>query len=113
MEQNITPSPQPIAAPIVEAPIVEAPIAAPIPQVVEVSSEAKPIMQEGGEVDKKFFGVKLEFVVLGVLSFITASYVMSILHYRKAIQTNNTIVYLQDQLDNLKKQVATINKKPT
>lgn len=89
-------------APVTPAPIVEAPIApAPIIEA-PVTPAAKPAF-EGLQI----LGVKAEYLVLGLISVMVASYTMSILHYRKSIKTSNTIENLQNQIDQLKLSINT------
>lgn len=96
-------------APIIPPPIEAAPIVAPAPApIVPIPITPIPVVsttptfEEGGITDKKYLGLKLEYVVLFVISLMATSYTMSILYYRKNIKTSNTITSLQNQIDQLK-----------
>ena len=97
----------PITEPI--APVAPAPIAPPPPPAPVIP--ATPVAESTSTFSgMQIFGVKVEYVVLGAISVIVASYSMSILYYRKAIKTSNTIENLQNQIDQLKLSINTKTK---
>lgn len=81
-----------VEAPPIQQPIVETPAVVTTPSVI--TTEKKGL--------KDLIPSQMEWLTIGFVALIGASYIMSILHYRKAIETSSSMMKLQEQLDNIK-----------
>ncbi len=77
---------------------VVAPIVAPVaPSVPDVAPQK---LEEGGDLQSKFYGIKVDYIILFTLSMVIAAHGIAIMYFRKGLKTNNSIQNLQNQLRN-------------
>jgi len=106
MEPNITSNPI-VTTPIVEPILGETTNTPPI--VAQPIQPTNNIDKIESFTNKKYLGLKMEYIILAAIGVMISSYAMSIIYYRIQIKTSNTIASLQNQIDQLKlKQKETI-----
>lgn len=77
-------------------PVVQ-PIVAPIVPDAPVQK-----LEEGGGLENKFYGIKVDYIILFTLSMVVAAHGFAIMYFRNGLKTNNSIQNLQNQIDQIK-----------
>lgn len=76
--------------------------AVPIVQPAQPTQLPAPAPAIPSPVSEPIFGSKLEVLQIGLIALVSASYIMSIFYYRKAIETSNSYQKLQAQINQMK-----------